>query len=61
MDKSWILTDRLSSAYEKGVAEFLEFTQRNNPNLDVIPCPCGIFGMFLICFISILEIMIEVR
>ncbi|KAL4561446.1 hypothetical protein LXL04_033612 [Taraxacum kok-saghyz] len=40
MDKSWILLDRLSDVYDKGVEAFLEFPQSNNPNLDVIPCPC---------------------
>lgn len=40
MDKSWILSDRLSIAYEEGVNAFLEFAQHNNPNSNAIPCPC---------------------
>ncbi|PWA44105.1 transposase, Ptta/En/Spm [Artemisia annua] len=40
MDKSWILSDRLSIAYEEGVNAFLEFAKCNSPNSNVIPCPC---------------------
>ncbi|PWA73107.1 transposase, Ptta/En/Spm [Artemisia annua] len=40
MDKSWILSDRLSEAYEEGVNAFLEFAKLNNPNSNAIPCPC---------------------
>ena len=39
MDKSWISSDRLSTAYEEGVKAFLEFAQ-SNAKLDVIRCPC---------------------
>ncbi|XP_076905922.1 uncharacterized protein LOC143561837 [Bidens hawaiensis] len=40
IDKSWISLDRLSNAYDKGVEAFLEFAQSNNPNSNVIACPC---------------------
>ncbi|CAH1450249.1 unnamed protein product [Lactuca virosa] len=40
MDKLWMSSSRLSTAYDEGLNAFLEFAQRNNPNLDVIPCPC---------------------
>ncbi|KAK9071565.1 hypothetical protein SSX86_007993 [Deinandra increscens subsp. villosa] len=40
MDRSWISSNRLSKAYGEGVNAFLEFAQINNPNSDVIPCPC---------------------
>nr|XP_043630239.1 uncharacterized protein LOC122601551 [Erigeron canadensis] len=40
MDKSWVSSDRLSTAYDEGVKAFLEFAQSNYKNLEVIPCPC---------------------
>ncbi|KAK9065094.1 hypothetical protein SSX86_016477 [Deinandra increscens subsp. villosa] len=40
MDKSWMSSDRLSKAYDEGVNAFLEFAQSNNPESDLIRCPC---------------------
>ncbi|KAE8669016.1 hypothetical protein F3Y22_tig00112261pilonHSYRG00088 [Hibiscus syriacus] len=40
MDKAWISSDRLSDAYEVGVNIFLDFAQSNDPNSDLIRCPC---------------------
>ncbi|KAL4556546.1 hypothetical protein LXL04_039202 [Taraxacum kok-saghyz] len=40
MDKSWILSDRLSHAYEVGVGAFVEFAHSSNPKANSIQCPC---------------------
>jgi len=43
MDWSWINTPQISDAYEKGVEEFLPFSQHNvvsNHNGVRIRCPC---------------------
>ena len=35
MDRSWMNTSRMSSAYEEGVEQFLEFiSERSQPNED---------------------------
>ncbi|XP_040372130.1 uncharacterized protein LOC112194819 isoform X2 [Rosa chinensis] len=40
MDKSWMLEDRRSRAYELGVEAFLKFAVENARNENRIPCPC---------------------
>ncbi|XP_076954104.1 uncharacterized protein LOC143628377 [Bidens hawaiensis] len=54
IDKSWISFDRLSNAYDEGVEAFLEFAQSNNPNSNVIPCPCQ--KCINLCHHSIVEV-----
>lgn len=41
MDKSWILKDRDSLAYEVGVEEFLIYAEGNCRDPKHIPCPCA--------------------
>ena len=43
MDRSWINTPRVSDAYEKGVEEFIQFTEHNvvsSNNGVIIRSPC---------------------
>ena len=40
MDKEWMLADRLSTEYKKGVDSFLEFAIENVKDSNLIPCPC---------------------
>ena len=41
MDKSWIMKDRDSLAYEVGVEEFLIYAEGNCRDPKHIPCPCA--------------------
>lgn len=40
MDRSWMLEDIRSRAYELGVEKFLKFVVENAGNENKIPCPC---------------------
>ena len=40
MDWKWIRTNRLSTEYEKGVEEFINFVIEHANNLNRINCPC---------------------
>ena len=41
MDKSWIFCNRLSTEYEDGVNNFLEFALQNNEKgSTIMKCPC---------------------
>lgn len=45
MDRNWMKADRLGQLYEKGVPEFLEFTEKNVPdNNCIFYCPCVVCG-----------------
>ncbi|XP_074374466.1 uncharacterized protein LOC141714869 [Apium graveolens] len=41
MDKTWILQDRDSLAFEMGVENFLIYAEENSEDRKKIPCPCG--------------------
>ena len=41
MDKTWILQDRDSLAFEMGVENFLIYAEENSEDRNKIPCPCG--------------------
>ncbi|XP_074365387.1 uncharacterized protein LOC141706541 [Apium graveolens] len=41
MDKTWILKDRDSLAFEMGVKNFLIYAEENSEDRNKIPCPCG--------------------
>ena len=40
MDRSWIVADRMSEQYGKGVKEFINFAIEHAPNRTRISCPC---------------------
>ncbi|KAK2662655.1 hypothetical protein Ddye_001229 [Dipteronia dyeriana] len=40
MDKSWMLSDRMSREYEIGVEKFIEFVILHSENPNLIRCPC---------------------
>ncbi|XP_074352544.1 uncharacterized protein LOC141691678 [Apium graveolens] len=41
MDKTWILQERDSLAFEMGVENFLIYAEENSEDRNEIPCPCG--------------------
>ena len=39
IDKSWMKKPRVSSEYDKGVLELLDFVFGNAPGKSMLPCP----------------------